>query len=105
MHSGTFETLEWSIAAQNGLDGKQDDYNYAARIAANLMGNGVGKVEGAYGAGQETNLMVGVAWSDDKELEDQRVLAFDAALTSGPFSLAAEAVAFDKGDPTNGFPS
>jgi hypothetical protein len=105
MLSGTFETLEWSIAAQNGFDGKQDDYNYSARIAANLMGNGVGKVEGAYGAGQETNLMVGVAWADNKELADQRVLAFDAALTSGPFSLAAEAVDFDKGDPTNGFPS
>ena len=105
MFSGTFETIEWSLAGQNGIDGKNDDFNYAARISANLMGPGVGKVEGAYGAGQETNLMVGVAWADDKELDNGTVIGADAALTSGPFSIAAEAVKFDDGDASNNFPS
>lgn len=105
MFSGNFETIEWSVAGQNGIDGKNDDYNYAARIAANLMGSGVGKVEGAYGAGQETNLMVGVAWADDKELDNGTVIGADAALTSGPFSISAEAVKFDDGDAANAFPA
>jgi len=97
MFSGNFETIDWSIAAQNGLDGKQDEFNYAARVTANLMGAGVGKVEGAYGAGQETNLMLGLAWTDDGSMDDGSAIAVEAAMTSGPFSIAAEAVAFDEG--------
>jgi hypothetical protein len=102
MFSGTFDTIEWSIAGQNGLDGKQDKYNYSARLAANLMGSGVGKVEGAYGAGQETNLTAGLAWADDKALDEGRVIAVDAALTSGPFSIAGEYVKFQKGTTVSG---
>jgi len=97
MFSGNFETIDWSIAAQNGLDSKQDELNFAARITANLMGAGVGKVEGAYGAGQDTNLMVGLAWTDDQSMDDGQAIAVEAAMTSGPFSIAAEAVAFDEG--------
>ena len=110
MFSGTFETIEWSLAAQNGLDQKENKMNYALRVAANLMGTGVGKVEGAYGAGQETNLTVGIAWSEDKAISQQggdgSMYGGDFMLTSGPFSLAAEAVVFGKGDALNGsFPA
>jgi hypothetical protein len=110
MFSGNFETIEWSLAAQNGLDGKEKKFNYAARLAANLMGAGVGKVEGAYGAGQETNLNVGIAWSEDKSITANGghgdAWGGDVTLTSGPFSIAAEAVHFGKGDPVTGsFPA
>jgi len=97
MFSGNFETIDWSLAVQNGIDEKVDEYNFAARISANLMGAGVGKVEGAYGAGQDTNLMVGLAWTDDQTMDDGQAIAVDAAMTSGPFSISAEAVSFDEG--------
>ena len=103
MFSGTFDTIAWWLAGQNGFDGKEDDFNYTARIAAHLMGAGVGKVEGAYGAGEETNLTVAIAWADEQELEDGTTIAFEVAMTSGPFSISGEVVDFDKGDPTTGF--
>ncbi len=110
MLSGTFETIEWSLAAQNGLDGKEKKLNYAVRVAANLMGTGVGKVEGAYGAGQETNLTAGIAYSEDKAISANggkgAAYGGDVTLTSGPFSLAAEGIHFGKGDIAGGtFPS
>jgi hypothetical protein len=111
MLSGNFDTIEWSVSAQNGVDDtggqtKQNDFNYSARLAANLMGAGAGKrIEGAYGAAQDTNLTVGIAWADNKSLDDQDVIAGDFALTSGPFSLSGEIAHFGKGDTSEGFPS
>ena len=97
MFSGNFDTIEWWLAGQNGIDGKNDDFNFTAKLAANLMGAGASKVEGAYGAGEETNLMVGVAYGDEGELEDGAVIAVEAYLTSGPFYIGAEMVDFDEG--------
>ena len=106
MFSGNFETIEWSLAAQNGLDGKEKKYNFAARLAANLMGSGVGKVEGAYGAGQEPNLMAAIAYTEDKSISANggKGAAFggELMLTSGPFSIGAEAMHFGKGDVVGG---
>ena len=106
MFSGNFETIEWSLAAQNGLDGKQKKYNFAARLAANLMGSGVGKVEGAYGAGQEPNLMAAIAYTEDKSISANggKGAAFggELMLTSGPFSISGEAMHFGKGDVVGG---
>lgn len=113
MLGGNFDTIEWSISAQNGTNdsggqSKQsgDFANYSARLAANLMGAGAGKrIEGAYGAAQDTNLTAGIAWADNKALKDQNLFAGDLAMTSGPFSIAGEIVSFGKGDPTDGFPA
>jgi hypothetical protein len=104
MFSGNFVTIEWWLAGQNGIDGKQDDFNFTSKLAANLMGAGASKVEGAYGAGEETNLTVGAAYGDEGELEDGAMIAVEAFLTSGPFYLGAEVVDFDKGT-TGSFPS
>ena len=114
MFSGSFDTIEWWIAGQNGPhdDGTDffpnskigGDMNYTARIAANLMGSGVGKVEGAYGAGEETNLSVGLSYQDDQFLDDGTAIGVDAALTAGPFSISAELVDFDNGT-SDSFPS
>jgi hypothetical protein len=109
---GTFDTIEWYVHGSNCTFGDPvtdtnskigDDFNFAARLVANLMGAGVGKVEGAYGAGDETNLTVGIAWTDDQNIDDGMALAADAALTAGPFSLAAEIVDFDDGDSSGSF--
>jgi hypothetical protein len=105
MFSGNFDTIEWWLAGQNGIDSKEDDFNFTARLVANLMGSGVGKVEGAYGAGEETNLTVGVAYGDEGEYDDGAMIALEAAMTAGPFSVAGNLVDFDKGDSTGSFPS
>ena len=106
MLSGSFDTIEWALAAQNGLDSKEDDFNYSARIQANLMGAGAGqRIEGAYGAAQDTNMTAGLAWAADKSFDDSEVLAADFALTSGPFSVAGEIANFGEGDSTFGFPN
>jgi hypothetical protein len=94
---GEFDTLNWSVTAQNGSDGQGDEHKFTARLRAALMGNGTGKQEGAYGSGDETNLSAGIAWMDDGNLDDGQVIGLETQLTSGPFSLAAEIADFDKG--------
>ena len=104
MFFGSFDTLDWYIAAQNGQDGVADEFLFTGRIAANLMGSGTGKVEGAYGAGDESNLSVGAAVADDGAIEDGLHWALEAAFAQGPFSVAGEIVSFDDGiDGTNFF--
>jgi hypothetical protein len=55
-------------------------------------------MEGAYGNGDNTVVQVGVAYQDDTFLDDGTVIAGEASLNMGPFSLAAEIVDFDDGD-------
>ncbi len=102
MFSGQFDTIDWHIAAQNGFDGPADDYLFTGRVCANLMGAGVGSVEGAYGAGEETNLTAGVAISDDGDVSDGMALALEVAMTTGPFAVAAEVVDIDDDLPVGG---
>jgi len=103
MFNGNFDTIEWWLAGQNNSE-KDSDFNYTARVIANLMGAGIGKVEGAYGAGDETNLMIGISFADDQNLDDGQTFGGEVALTSGPFSLAGEVVSFDNGT-SDSFPS
>ena len=97
MFSGSFDMIEWWLAGQNGIDGKQDDFNWTARLVGNLMGAGPGKVEGAYGAAEETSLMAGIAYADEGELEDGAVIGVEAYFNAGAFSVGAEIVDFDEG--------
>jgi len=99
--NGEFDVIEWWLSATNGTDGQADEYKFSARLRAALMGNGTGKVEGAYGSGGETNLSAGLAYQDDGGIDDGTLFVVEAQLTSGPFSLAAEAVDFD--DSATGF--
>lgn len=101
--SGDYDTVHWWIAAQNGSDGQADEYLFTGRVAAELMGSGVGKVEGAYGAGDETALFVSLQVADEGALDDGLFWGIEAAMTAGPFSVAAEMVDFDEGDATTGF--
>lgn len=64
--AGTFDKLSWWGAVQNGADGVQDRYMWTGRVQFNILGTGLGKQEGACGnTGNDTNLMVGVAYSED----------------------------------------
>ncbi len=100
--SGEFDpnnanAIKWFAGIQNGNDGQGNDHLLSARVRANLMGNGPGMVEGAYGSSEDTNLGVGIAWQDDANLDKGTAFGLEVQLTSGPFSLAGEVADFDKG--------
>jgi hypothetical protein len=97
MLSGNFDTLDWHIAAQNGTDGAGEDLLLTGRVSVDLMGDGCGMVEGAYGAGDDTNVTVGLSLADEGSFGDGQHFAVDGAITSGPFSGSLEVVKFDNG--------
>jgi hypothetical protein len=97
--NGSFDMLGWYLAFMDGGDGQADEHRYVIRLTANLAGTaGDTLMEGAYGAGDNAVVAVGVAYEDDTTLEDGAIIAAEASLNMGPFYLAAEIVDFDKGD-------
>ena len=98
MFSGDFEQIRWAIAAQNGfIDGIGDELLITGRVEVDVLGGGVGDIEGAYGASDESNLTVGLAFGDEGGHDDGTHIAVDAQFTSGPFFASAEVVSFDDG--------
>lgn len=101
--SGNFETIGWSLSGQNGSDGLTDDYTINAKISADLMGGGIGKAEGAYGANDGTALSVGLAYQklDDAGIPlDETAIGLEAGMTMAGFSAAAEMVDLDEANVT-----
>jgi len=96
MVSGQFEMVNFWVNAQNGSDGVTKDMFYNARVTVDVMGDGVAMIEGAYGAGDAVGLTLGAAIGDDSGLDNGLIWALEAALTSGPLSVAAEIVDFDE---------
>lgn len=94
--SGDFETVGWWLAAQNGADDQADEFLFTARVAVDLMGEGVGAVEGAYGAPDGTALTVAAFWQDDGSFDNGTRIGAEARLTAGPFAGAAELVDNDE---------
>lgn len=94
--SGQFEMVNFWVNAQNGVDGVTKDMFYNARVTFDVMGDGVAMVEGAYGAGDAMGLTIGAAIGDDSGVDNGLVWVIEAALTSGPFSIAAEIADFDE---------
>jgi hypothetical protein len=95
---GGVDLLNWAVAFQDGADGQGNEHKYTVRVTANIVGNGTGMIEGAYGAGDETNVTVGVAYQDDTTLDKGTIIVGEASLNMGPFALAAEIVDFDDGN-------
>ncbi len=93
--SGDFETVGWWIAVHNGSDGLGDEYLLTGRVAVDLLGEGVGNVEGAYGADDAMALTVAAFYQEDTIFDDGRVIGAEARLTAGPFSAAAEVIDLD----------
>lgn len=95
--SGEFETVDWYVSVQNGSDGQGDEYLFTGRIEVDVVGGGVGQLEGAWGAADEVAATVGLAIAKDGEVDDGLHWAIDGRLTSGPLYFAAEIVDFDDG--------
>ncbi len=96
MVSGQFSKVNFVVNAQNGPDGATNELFYNARVSFDAIGDGVGMVEGAYGAGDAAGLVVGAAIGDYTGVDGGVRWIADAAFTSGPFSLAAEIADFDQ---------
>lgn len=62
--SGSFNRLNWEVAAQNGHSGTNDDFAYSAHVNVQVIGSG-NYAEGAMGAAEGTNLNVGFTFTDD----------------------------------------
>jgi phosphate-selective porin len=92
-----YDTINVSASAQNGTDLQGDELEFCVKASINLMGGGVGNIEGAYGAGDSTALTLGLAWMDDGNYDNSTMLGLEALLTSGPFSIAGEMVDIDEG--------
>ena len=90
-----YDTINVTVSGQNGTDLNGKEYELCAKASINLMGGGVGKVEGAYGAGDATALTLGISYLDDANLPSGTAIGFEAELTSGPFSIAGETVSMD----------
>lgn len=106
--NGSFDTVNWWAAFQNGGDAQGYRGLFTGRFEANLMGNGVGTNEGAYGAGDDTNLTIAGAVSYDNSVPDGLMISGSVDVTHGPFSLSGEVVSFDKGTnsgATSSFPT
>lgn len=97
MFSGNFDQLGWWVAAQNGNDAQGDDLALSARVAFNALGTGVGSVEGAMGAGDESNLTLAAGYYDDANITDGTATCFEADYTRGALSAAANIVDYDNG--------
>lgn len=102
MVTGQFSKLTVILNAQNGTDGPTDELFYNARISFDALGDGVGMVEGAYGAGDSAGLTLGAAIGDYSGVDDGVRWIVDGAFTTGPFALAGEVAGFgeDVGDNT-----
>jgi len=98
--NGAFDTVSWWAAYQNGGDAQGYRGVMTGRFAANLMGNGVGGNEGAYGGGDDTNLTVAGSAAYDNSTASGLMLAGSVDVSHGPFSLSGEVVNFDKGTDT-----
>jgi hypothetical protein len=97
MLNGAFDRLHWWLAVQNGVDGTGDEHALTARARFDVLGNGVGMIEGAYGAPDEATLSVGAGWYDDGgaldgggNSADGDCLAFDAQYANGRWAMNAE---------------
>lgn len=104
MVDGGVEKFHWWFAVQNGADGTADELALTGRIRYDVLGKGIGLVEGAYGAPDEAALSVGVGWHDDGAAvdgggnsADGDVLAFDAQYANGAWAMNAEFLDYSAG--------
>ena len=125
--SGGFSRLNWEVTLQNGHDGSTEEFAYSAHIDVDVVGTSSGN-EGAYNAGDGTNLNIGVTYADDGSdvnnnddllddgldnnsigpgslvnNRDATLIAGYATLTAGGFTVWGEMVDQDNDVTSSGF--
>jgi len=94
--NGNFDRLGWWAALQNGQDAQGDEFAYALRVAFNALGAAGSNVEGAYGAGDDTNLSLAAAYADDGDIDEGTALALEGQFSVRNFAIAGEMVDYDE---------
>ena len=85
------DQLEAWLAVQNGSDETADEFAFTARGVLRLFGEGEApRREGAYDADLGETLYLGVAWHEDRSLEDARVLVAEAYYSFEAFAVSGE---------------
>jgi hypothetical protein len=104
MLDGAFERLHWWLAVQNGVDGIGNELATTVRLRYDVLGKGVGMIEGAYGAPEEAAFSVDVGWRDDGgavdgggNSADGDCLAIGAQYANGRWAANAEFLDFASG--------
>lgn len=87
---GDFDQLAWALSITDGADGAADEYLIALRISMDLMGEGVGNVEGAYNAGDEIGASASLATFDDGGVDDADGTVFEVHAVSSVYSFGLE---------------
>ncbi|MFT7676875.1 MAG: hypothetical protein ACI8QC_000851 [Planctomycetota bacterium] len=87
---GDFDQLSWALSITNGFDGLTDDYLVALRVSLDLMGEGVGNVEGAYNAGDEIGATASLATFDDGGVTDGDGTVLEVHAVSSVYSFGIE---------------
>jgi hypothetical protein len=96
--SGSSDVLGFWASFQDGGDGQADEHKYTLRVTADITGTAaMMPAEGAYGAAEDTVVTVGAAYQDDTFLDEGTILAGEATLNMGRFSLAGEIAKFGDG--------
>jgi hypothetical protein len=103
MVNGTFDRFHWWASVQNGVDGTADDFAFTGRVRVDVLGGGVGMVEGAYGAKDDAALSAEVGYFDDEGALDAGgssvtggCFVFDTEFTMGRISANAEILDYSK---------
>ena len=102
MISGDYEQFSWYVTAMNGTDGAGDELFLAGRVEFDVFGEGIGEVEGAYGAPDSQVGTVGVAIFDDGNSDDGDGQAVDFHMAASQYSFGAEFVAIGDSAVTDG---
>lgn len=97
--SASFGMINAAVYLQNGDDGVGEDLSVGARANAQIMGTASAN-EGALGASGDPSLAVGIAFTDDKGILLDQVIAVDANFTMGALGFSAEIVDFDTANNT-----
>lgn len=104
MLDGSLDRFHWAVAVQNGVDSIADEHAFTLRGRFDVLGAGIGLVEGAYSAPQDAALSVGAGWHDDGgavdaggNSADGDVIAVDAQFAYRRFAANAEVLDYSDG--------
>jgi hypothetical protein len=95
MIAGDFDALGWWVTIMNGADGALEDLFISGRVDFDLMGEGVGNVEGAYGGQDSPAVTAGLSGFNDGFADDGSGFGFDVYATTNIYSFGGELVSYD----------
>lgn len=99
--SAAFEAFDLSLTLQNGNDGAGDDLFMALRAGIDILGEGTDLMEGAYGASEEMEASIGVAFFNDDAVEDADGVVIEASMATSQFSAQASILSLGDGASTS----